>query len=346
MTAHPYADAAPYRKWRQAMAADVDPMVAAPFRITPEDRVVTAGSCFAQHIARRLRDSGFTFLVTEPAHPLLPADLAEQFHYAVYSARYGNIYTARQLLQLWRRARGEFAPAEACWEQNGRFFDPLRPAVQPNGFASRLEFDCDQARHLAAVREAFAAMDVFVFTLGLTECWVSAVDGCAFPVCPGTVAGEFDPGRHRLVNFTADEVTADLRTVFAEMRAEKPGLRVVLTVSPVPLAATALDQHVLAASTYSKAVLRVAAEMVTRDDPLAVYFPSFEIITGPHAGGRYFGPDRRAVTEEGVDHVMRVFLRHMTVAASVAPVPAEREDFFTRSQRLVAVLCEEEALGE
>jgi hypothetical protein len=322
----------------------VDPVRTLKFTIAATDRIATAGSCFAQHIARRLRQAGFNFLVTEPAHPLLPAPLAAQFGYGVYTARTGNIYTARQLLQLWRRATGAQTPLDDIWPQDGRYFDPFRPAIQPNGFATRQEYALDRLAHFAAVRAAFETMDVLVFTLGLTECWADARDGSVYPVCPGTIAGQFDPARHVLLNFSVDEVASDLRAFCDEVRIVNPEFKLILTVSPVPLAATALDQHVLVSTTYSKSVLRVAAGMAAAD-PRILYFPSYEIITGAFSRGRYFADNVRDVTEDGVDHVMRLFLAHATDGGAAPPAEtAAPDDHFARLGRAVAVLCEEEAL--
>ena len=55
-------------------------------------------------------------------------------------------------------------------------------------------------QHLDCVLAAFRQASVFVFTLGLTEAWVSRADGAVFPACPGTVAGSFDAGRHHFHN--------------------------------------------------------------------------------------------------------------------------------------------------
>lgn len=349
---HPYQDAAPHRVWRKAVSgpgAEADPVTSLPFRIGPTDRVMTAGSCFAQHISGRLRDSGFAFLVTEPGHAILPAAVAEAHNYGRFTARYGNVYTARQLLQLFRRAMGWFAPADGAWqEEDGRWLDPFRPLIQPGGFVSREELERDRAQHLAAVRVAFETLDVFVFTLGLTECWLSTADGAAYPACPGTAAGRFDPARHRFHNQDAAEVVADLADFVVALRQVNPSARVLLTVSPVPLVATGTDGHVLQATTYSKAVLRVAAETIARKIDDVAYFPSFEIITGPQAQGRYFADDLRSVTDEGVDRVMSLFFRHATQGAAAAPIPsAIREDeFVVRSRRVIDVLCDEESLDE
>jgi hypothetical protein len=350
MTEHPYANAPDYARWSRAVGrpapADVDPVVRLPFKISRTDKVAAAGSCFAQHISRHLREGGFSFLVTEPAHPILPADVAEAFNYGVFTARFGNLYTARQLLQLLRRAYGRFTPAEDVWEQDGRYFDPFRPSIQPGGFATAKEYELDRRQHFAAVRRAFEEMDYFVFTLGLTECWVSKVDGAAYPVCPGTVAGEFDPERYGFVNFSAEEVVADMTAFIDELRAVNPGVRVILTVSPVPLAATAEDRHVLVSTAYSKAVLRVAADTLTRLKDV-FYFPSYEVITGPFSRGAYFAEDLRSITEEGVGHVMRLFFQHatdQTEAAIPAPAPPPKDDFLEKMQGVVKTLCDEEQL--
>ena len=349
MADHPYARAAPYQRWRQAVGqmapGDVDPAVGCKFRIARTDRIATAGSCFAQHIARSLQQSGFDYLVTEAAHPLLPPELAREFGYGIYTARTGNIYTARQLLQLWHRAAGRLQPQDDCWERDGRFYDPYRPAIQPNGFATRQEYQLDRTRHFAAVRRAFESMDVLVFTLGLTEAWANAGDGCVYPVCPGTAAGVFDPDRHTLLNFSVAETVADMRAFFDDVRAINPGVRMVLTVSPVPLAATALDRHVLVSTTLSKSVLRVAADVLAAD-PDVLYFPSYEVVTGSFSRGRYFAEDVRTVTEAGVDHVMRLFLHHATDAGTslLVPRPAPEPDHFARFKHAVDVLCEEAGL--
>ncbi len=352
MTDHPYRTLPASAFWRQSVAApaaaELDPVVAAPFRIGTQDRVATAGSCFAQNIARHLSGAGFNYLVTETPHPIVPPALTQAYNYGVYTARYGNIYTARQLLQLMRRAYGRFTPADSAWQEaDGRWTDPFRPQIQPDRFVSRDELEADRTHHLACVRRAFDSLDVFVFTLGLTEAWVSREDGAVYPICPGVSGGQFDPARHVFHNLSVAETTDDLLAAIDLLREVNPAAKVILTVSPVPLVATASGGHALVATTYSKAVLRVAADQVAQQRPDVAYFPSFEIITGHYNEGRYFAADRRSVTEEGVAHVMRVFLRHLTDMPAVPSVPAPppAADAHTEAMKtLVQVVCEEAAL--
>jgi hypothetical protein len=354
---HPYKSFPDKAFWRRSVSSpspsDVDPVGVFDLRITPETRVATAGSCFAQHIARHLRNSGFHYYVVETGHPILPQEVRDQHHYGVFSARYGNIYTACQLVQLFERAYGRFAPTEDAWlEADGTVRDPYRPTVQPRGFVSVAEMHADRKQHLAAVRRMFETLDVFVFTLGLTECWMSRADGAVFPLCPGVEGGEFSPEKHVFHNQDAAEVIADLTAFRENLKRVNPRAQLVLTVSPVPLMATAEPgAHVLSATTYSKSVLRVAAETLRRNHADVHYFPSYEIITGQFSRGQYYAQDLRSVTEQGVEHVIRLFFRHATGNEHVPAAPGgrttgteARDDFLAQAENLVDVECDEIAL--
>ena len=80
------------------------------FSITPTDRIFTAGSCFAQHVGRALRKKGFDVIDTETLPERCDPELKSRFGFGLYSARYGNLYSARQFLQLLQEAFGAFTP--------------------------------------------------------------------------------------------------------------------------------------------------------------------------------------------------------------------------------------------
>ena len=345
----PYSALPSYTRWSRAVAAPtaplVDPVVNFPFRITPHDLVATAGSCFAQHIARRLGDAGMSHYVAEAGHSIGDANIHKRYNYGVFSARFGNIYTSRQLVQLFDRAHGQLKPVDDIWFENGRYFDPFRPAIQPGGFRSEQEFYNDRERHFSAVRTMLRKLDYFVFTLGLTECWHNTWDGVAYPNCPGTIAGEFDPEQHAMLNLTVDDVVRDLEGFISRLVSFNPSARLILTVSPVPLAATALDQHALVATTYSKAVLRVAAQTIADRHSNTAYFPSFEVITGSFSHAGYYADNLRDVTEAGVEHVMRLFFQHATDMANCSSPPQELQpEFIEDMKQVVEVICEEMSL--
>jgi len=79
-------------------------------------------------------------VVSEPGPSWLSPATRASLGYGTFSARYGNIYTARQLLQLVERAYGRFTPDEPVWRRDdGGYGDPFRPRVEPEGFASVAE---------------------------------------------------------------------------------------------------------------------------------------------------------------------------------------------------------------
>lgn len=307
--------------------------------------MATAGSCFAQNIARSLHKKGFHYFVTETAPPELLPEAAHRANYRVFSARYGNIYTTRQLAQLFDRAYGEFTPELPAWRgRSGGYVDPFRPRIQPEGFVSEADLLADRIQHLGSVRRLFENLDVFVFTLGLTESWEHA-SGAVLPLAPGVAGGEWDPEQYAFRNYSVEEVERDLLGFIDRLRDVNPSCRIVLTVSPVPLAATYEARHVLVSTCLSKAVLRVAAAGCASKRPQVCYFPAFEIITGPHAGGRYFDDDLRSITKAGVDHVMRIFFSHFAGSGRSAIEQGELRHLEAELESVGEIICDEEALN-
>lgn len=309
--ANPYVKQPSRAFWRSAVSdvspIEMDGLYAPRFQITRDTRISAAGSCFAQHIARQFKARNFRFTDVEPAPPFLDAETADEFGYGQYSARYGNVYSIRQLLQLFARAEGTMDPADHVWMKDGRAFDPFRPTIQPGGFSSVAEMEADREYHLDQVQTLLAQTDLFVFTFGLTEAWVNKRDGAVLPSCPGTHAGTFDSDTYVFRNFRFAEVLQDAEAFIALARKHNPDMRFLFTVSPVPLTATATDQHVLAATTYSKSVLRAVCGELAMAHDYVDYFPSYELVASHPMRGIFYRPNMRNVAAEGVSRVMDIF---------------------------------------
>jgi hypothetical protein len=278
------------------------------------EKFASAGSCFAANVIQPLEKAGFEYVRTEELSAPLSL-LPENLGYAKFSARYGNIYTARQFRQLIERAAGQFVPMESFWEGPSGIIDPYRPGLRYPA-RTKVEFDDLQEAHLAAVKRAFSEANVTIFTLGLTECWESVSDGAVFPTCPGTVAGEFNPDRHRFRNLTVEDVVSDMERAFLIIRTWNNSARFILTVSPVPLVATATNEHVLSATILSKSILRVAAGILAEGEGVT-YFPAYEIVSGPQAPSSFYESDRREVSDQAVAAVMKAFISNCRVRNKV-----------------------------
>jgi hypothetical protein len=278
------------------------------FEITPSTKIATAGSCFAQRVTRHLRERGFCVIDQEPAPPGLRPEEAAIFGYGLYSARYANIYTARHLRQLTAEAFDAFQPADAIWRKGDRYYDAMRPSVEPTGLLSPEAVSDHRRYHLRQVRQVILSAEVFVFTLGMTEAWIHAPTGTVYPTAPGVISGCYDPAIHQFKNFGFQEIYDDLRAFFSLAKRHNPSLKIVLTVSPVPMTATASGHHVLSATIYSKSVLRAVAGQLQDEESDIDYFPGYEIVTKTLYEGRFFEENARTVRAEGVAAAMKPFL--------------------------------------
>lgn len=351
----PYSDLPSTAFWRTGVAEagvfGLSGLWSSKWVLPVDARFSTFGSCFAQHISRALKARKMGWIDAEPAPLGLPPELAKAFNYGVFSARTANIYTAAQLRLLLGLASGEGDPAGAeIWaDADGRFRDSLRPAIEPKGFASWDEAVTSRRSMLRGLRRAVEGADVFVFTLGLTECWESRATGQPYAACPGTLGGKFDEAAHRFSNHRAARIREDLEAVLGALRRMNPDIHLLLTVSPVPLTATATDRHVLVATTHSKSVLRAVAGEMAEDHDRVDYFPSYEIITGAPTRMAFFEPNLRSVAQPGVDLVMGHFFSGLALSGparhgAAAAREAEAEASLVAAIKAEELACEEVAL--
>ena len=321
---------------------DINDLWRPKFDIAPNMRTATFGSCFAQHFAAALRDRGFSWMEAEAPPPRTPPQIARRYNYGVFSARTGNIYTTSLLLQWLQWAIGHSAPPDEVWEQDGRFFDPFRPAIEPNGFISKDELRASRQLTLGALRRIMRNAELFVFTLGLTESWRASNGTHEYPMCPGTVAGEFDPAQHHFVNQDYPFVQKHLQAALDLIESVNPSVRVLLTVSPVPLTATNSGNHVLVATTESKSILRAVAGATARARDNVDYFPSYEIINSAPFRGAFFESNQRSVGQAGVAHVMSQFFAGLGDVK--APFPDMSDTTSPEAQSMEDAACEEALL--
>lgn len=312
MGKNPYSELPKSAFWKTGVAQEnpyaMEGIYKKKYNIPANSKIATAGSCFAQHISRHLKKNGYNVLDVEPPPPGLPKNLHQKFGFSMYSARYGNIYTVRQLLQLAQEVAGEWKPQSYIWEKNGKFYDALRPAVEPEGLDSLEEVIEHRQFHISRVKELFKSLDLFIFTLGLTEMWVHKESGTVYPTAPGTLVGDFNDKEYEFQNAHFGQINKDMNEFVQVLRRIRGGksFKMILTVSPVPLTATASGRHVLESTVYSKSTLRAISGRWA-DKPFVDYFPSYEIVTNPRTHSSAFAGNLRSVRDETVEMVMRHF---------------------------------------
>jgi hypothetical protein len=310
---HPYKNFPNRQFWTRSVSgapwADVFLDQPSKFKLSRSDRIASAGSCFARRISENLASIGYNYEFFESCHPLIKAKSAD-YGYGVFSCRYGNIYSTRQLRQLFDEALDLRPPIFRFAEIGaGKVIDLMRPNIGSLGFGSIEEARLDRLHHLSRVREMVEQMEVFVFTLGLTETWVDQAANVVFGSHPAVFLDSIPAEAATALNLGYEEVVEDFEYVLDLIRRHNrnPGVRVILTVSPVGLAATHQDSHVLMATTYSKSVLRAAAGKLAAAHDNLDYFPSFEIFSLSQSFGQFLADDLREVNPRGVAVAMRAF---------------------------------------
>lgn len=199
-----------------------------------------------------------------------------------------------------RAFNGNQYPDDALLElEPGRWFDPHAAGL---ALADKQTARENRAAVDAGMREIRQA-DVVIMTLGLTESWRELKNGLVINRAP---SGNFLHKRKDLfdfVDFGYEDVVSELRRL-VDLIIEKrgAGVRIVLTVSPVP-SSTFSDLDVVQTSTGSKSILRVAAETMRRTYDCVDYFPSYEMAM--------LSPRHLAWNEDAV-HVQMDMVRHIT----------------------------------
>jgi hypothetical protein len=224
--------------------------------ISRSTRITTFGSCFAQHINAHLKAIGFDSGAEQ--------DGGEQDGGAYISLMGEGLVNVHAILQQFEWAFENVAPPENLW----------------HGFRAETFGYDPQVR--ARTREIFLSTDVFILTFGLSEIWYDEVtQGVFWRAVP---MRHYDASRHRFRVASFAETQAALSRILALIRAHRPEAAVVLTVSPVPLAATFRPVSCITANAASKALIRAALDEVLRHLPDGqqggvFYFPAFEAVT-------------------------------------------------------------------
>jgi len=279
--------------------------------ITPETPIVSAGSCFAANISRQLQGWGYNYLVemgNKPSREPGPDGKIEWEKFETDPAKCGPIYNSATMRQMVERAFGEWKPEKLVLGTDP-FIDPFRGT--PN-YKDEAGFHKDYEDHSAALNRAMSKAEVFILTLGMTEAWYFAHNGSFTYASPRAT----DRTLLRCVNLTVEQNVAELERLLEVYVRHNPKIKIILTVSPVPINKTfRRDQHVVVANALSKSTLRVASEIFASRHPDNVYyFPAYELVT---VGTKEpWEIDQRHVSNTAVERVMRQFQRQFMIDQS------------------------------
>jgi len=162
--------------------------------------------------------------------------------------------------------------------------------------------------------------DFVIYTLGVAPAFFNKASGRFAP----HEADDFRQfeflAEHEYRTSTLEQNLANLREIHALLRKARPGVKLVITVSPVPLSATFEMSSAVVADCVSKSILRAAAHEFMKDAGEGTYYwPSFEIVRwlGGHIG-RVFGNDdgnNHHVSDSLVTMIVELFIERFRPVA-------------------------------
>jgi hypothetical protein len=241
-----------------------------PEKITYQHHSLFMGSCFAENIAALMKKNKFS-LMENPN---------------------GILYDPHSITAALRRyMRNEQMKAEDLFFANDTW----------NSWEHHSRFsDTDQKECLAAINDSISAAHE-----RLKECkWLFITFGSAFvywrdgkPVanCHKIQQKEFSK---KLLEASA--ITKEYRQLFEELKAFNPGLKIVLTVSPVRYIRDGVVENNL-----SKSRLLDAVHQLTNDN--VIYFPAYELVIDDLRDYRFYKEDLVHPNEQAILYVFEKF---------------------------------------
>ena len=250
-----------------------------PLRIEPQsvqityaDRLLLMGSCFADTIGEQLQAAKF---------------MAE-------SNPMGVVYNPLSLLKLIDVALGDAELQESLYlEQEGLHYHyelhGRCSAERKAALRKKIELGFE------ALRASLVNCSWLVLTFGSAEVYQLQQSGLLVANCHKQPATLF---RRRMLS--CEEVVKACNRSLSNLRKLNPGLRTLLTISPVRYGDCYLRNAV------SKATLRLAVEALC-EQKVVVYFPSYEILLDDLRDYRFYADDLRHPSKWAARYIWQQF---------------------------------------
>ncbi|WP_018477323.1 GSCFA domain-containing protein [Pontibacter roseus] len=242
--------------------------------LTLQDGIVTMGSCFADVIGNRLRQNKAKVLVSP----------------------FGTIFNPLSVCKLLDAATGE----QPDWEQHLVQHQGIWYAYDLHSSLSspdKTELLQLISHRLQTTQQALQEAKLLIITLGTAVGYRLHSTGQVVANCHRLPARNFT--RQLL---STDEMMNAFGYTLYQLRRLNPGLKVLLTVSPVRHIKETLETN-----SVSKALLRVICHLLVERHEEVSYFPAYEIMLDDLRDYRFYGRDMLHPTETAEDYIWEKF---------------------------------------
>ncbi|MEO1450687.1 MAG: GSCFA domain-containing protein, partial [Bacteroidota bacterium] len=247
-----------------------------PRQLSPQDKILSLGSCFASHMGEQLTAHKFDISVNPGGILFNPVSIARLLRMA-----------------LGEETPGAFQQADhvPVWHHFGLHSDMSR--------ATRAEAEAGLRQLLESLRNRLEELDVLILTLGTAR--VYTLEGEVVANCHKYPGDRF---QRRLLS--VEEMHQYWQPLLETLRQKRPDLQVLLTVSPVRHTRDGLSENGI-----SKALLRVFCEEWAQQDEAVQYFPAYEMMLDDLRDYRFYKADMIHPNETAQTYIWELFQKTM-----------------------------------
>jgi len=268
------ANISSWQKCHERLKPEAWPAIRDEVRYESADSIFTMGSCFARNIEEHLARLGYnipTLGLRVPKNEnfgrgngilnrYTPASMSQAMEWAARIHDRDGVVTHGDIEGMW-------------YETSEGFIDLQLASLTPVSRERLLErrqqvFDID--------RKAFAC-DLVVVTLGMVEAWKDRETGLYIQYSPHNVRMRRDIGRFDFEVLSHEKCLELVERMLSLISERNPGVRFLMTTSPVPLGHTFTRDDVIVANMHSKSKLRSVCGELAQAGKID-YFPSYESV--------------------------------------------------------------------
>ena len=241
-----------------------------PVQITPEDKLMVLGSCFADNIGSKLAEGGFDVCVNPFGTLYNPVSIANAVARLGAEAAFGP----EDCVEM-----GAGAGLICSWWHHTRFARPTAEEFLENANAS-----------LAEAAAFWKGCNKVIITLGTAMVWKLLASGEVVANCLKRPAAEFS---HEMLS------VAQAGAVLERIVKANPGKEFIFTVSPIRHLGGGAHENTLSKATLQLALQHAAGGAAPADGSAAApatsgrcaYFPAYEILLDELRDYRFYADD-------------------------------------------------------
>lgn len=245
------------------------------FKITYQSSVLTMGSCFADSMGKRMVDNKFN----------------------VFPNPFGIIYNPVSIIKLIHFAIDETYPDDDTYiKSQGVYYNYDLHSEFSALTVEELKLKVEGA--IISTHKFLQEADWIFLTFGTAIGYILKENNQLVANCHKVPAKQFE--KHFL---TQKQIISSFENLFQQLTAFNPGLRIILTVSPVRHLRETLELN-----SVSKSILRITCHTLQEEYEAVSYFPAYEILLDDLRDYRFYASDMLHPNETAEDYIWDKFM--------------------------------------